>query len=403
MARIWLINQYSSTPATGMGGRHHYLARELAKRGHQVTLIAASWHHLLREPDGRINLPKTEQVDGYTFYRISVPRYKSAHSKKRIWNWFAFAYKVSKLYRTLLKKPDVILQSSPSLIAYLGAERLARRLGARLVFEVRDIWPKTLIEGTGVSPSHPFIRFMQLVEDRAYRNADALVSNLEGCIEHMVSRGAERNKFTWVSNGVSLGETTARKPLSPEVVAMIPSDGLRIAYTGTLGHLNMLDNLIEAVALVREARLIIVGQGPSKSTLECKAAKLGLENVVFTGPIPKDQIQSLLADVDACFIGLPPHSLFRYGVSPNKLFDYMLAAKPVLYAIDSGDYGPIGAFSAGFCIPPNDTEALVQAIVKLRDMPVEEREQMGVNGRKVVREFYDYAKLAVKLERVLLP
>lgn len=401
MARIWLINQYSTTPATGMGGRHHYLARELAKQGHEVTVIAASWHHLLREADAP-DQPQTEYVDGYRFHRVNMPRYKGAHSKARIRNWFMFAYKIRRLDRQLGEKPDVILYSSLSLIGYLGAERLAKRLGVRLVFEVRDPWPLTLTEGLGVSPRHPFVRFLQWIEDRAYRKSDAIVANFEGGIEHMVTRGADRAKFTWVSNGVSLDEAEACEPLAQEIMDQIPQQGLRIAYVGTLGHMNELDTLIDAMAKVEGASAVIVGKGPARARLEQKVADLGLSNVVFVGAIPKRQVHSLLKHCDACWIGWKISALYAFGISANKLFDYLFSGKPVLNSY-TGQYDPVQRYEAGITVPAEDHKSLAEAIQTLRDMPAEARAQMGANGQKAVREVYDYAKLAVKLEQVLLP
>ena len=116
---IWLINQYASTPETGMGGRHYYLAKELAKQGHKVYLIGASFNHLLREPPKLDNAFKIEEIEEFQFVWVKVPSYKEAHSKKRVLNWFKFAWQLLKLPKVIADKPDVILASSPSLNSIL--------------------------------------------------------------------------------------------------------------------------------------------------------------------------------------------------------------------------------------------------------------------------------------------
>ena len=199
MSRIWIINQYSSTPDTGLGGRHHYLARELSKRGHEVTLVAAQWHHLLAE--GAEKAPEIEIREGFKFVRVPVPRYAHAHDKRRILNWLIFGSRLRHLPKRLGADPDTILYSSPSLLGFLGALRLARRLRVRMVFEVRDIWPLTLQEVGGQSPRSPLIAWMQRIEDRAYAESDAVISNLPNSVDHMVSRGMDASKFTWIPNG----------------------------------------------------------------------------------------------------------------------------------------------------------------------------------------------------------
>ncbi|MGE3643981.1 MAG: glycosyltransferase family 4 protein [Beijerinckiaceae bacterium] len=405
MSRIWLICHYASTPATGVGGRHHYLARELAKLGHEVSLVAARRHHMLRADIDAGALPAEELESGYRFVRIDVPQYAHAHDKRRLLAWLAFAAKLPGLRRRLNATPDVILYSSPHPIGYLGAERLARACGARLVFEVRDIWPLTLIEIGGHSPRHPLIAFLQWLEDRAYARADAVVSNLEGAIGHMVTRGLNRDKFTWVANGVSLDEVQRPAPLEQEFASQLPTEGLRIGYTGTLGKVNALDTLIEAAALLRDLpdmQILLVGQGRAREELEARRDTLGLTNVRFLGPVPKRQVQSVLAQCDVCYIGWLNSPLYRWGIAANKIAEYLFSGKPVLHGF-SGGSDPVGKFEAGLTVAAEDPKALAAAIRSFHAMTEQERLRMGENGRRAALEYFDYAKLAARLENVLLP
>jgi len=400
---FWLINQYASTPETGMGGRHYYLAKELAKQGHTVYLIAAGYTHLLRTP---LELDKDYTIEtvtaGFNFVWVKLPKYSHAHDKKRVLNWFIFAWKLLKLPKVIEDKADAILYSSPSLIAFLGAQRLAKKLQTKLAFEVRDIWPLTLIELGGYSPKHPFIRLMQWVEDRAYHDSDVVLSNLPSAVEHMVARGMVRGKFQWIPNGCDLSELKTPKPLSVTTQLALPKGKFIIGYAGTLGVANALDSFIEAALLLKgevEIAFVLVGGGKEKSTLVEQAK--GLNNVYFIDPIPKQQIHSMLAEFDVCYIGLTKDPLFRFGVSPNKLFEYLLSLCPVLYAIESGDYLPVDECKAGLSIPAEDPQAIADAVVKLKDMSPEERQKMGENGRIYALEHHDYAKLAQKLAHVL--
>ncbi|MFB9149855.1 glycosyltransferase family 4 protein [Roseovarius ramblicola] len=403
MSRICIIYPESSTPQTGMGGRHHYLARELVRLGHDVTVVAARWHHLLRDGVDTDALPAEEVVEGYRFVRIDVPKYAHAHDRRRVLAWLVFAAKLPALRRRLAAAPDVVLYSSPHPVGYPGAERLARACGARLVFEVRDIWPLTLIEIGGYSPRHPFIRFLQWIEDRAYARADRVVSNLEGAVEHMVARGMDRDKFTWVSSGIALDEVAAPAPLSPEVAAQIPADGLRIVYTGTLGTANALDTLIEAAALLRDlpdVHILLVGQGRARADLEARRDALGLTNVRFIGPVPKPQVQSVLAACDVCYIGWLKSPLYRWGIAANKVPDYLFSGRPIIHGFSGGN-DPVGKFDAGLTVPAEDPEALANAIRRIHAMPETERRRMGENGRRAALAHYDYAQLARRLEEVL--
>lgn len=400
---IWIINQYASTPQTGMGGRHYYLSKELARQGHNVYLIAAGFTHLLRQPPKLLQEYTIEPIEkGFDFVWIDMPKYSNAHDKKRVINWFLFTYKLLKLPKIIAGKPDVILCSSPSLVSFLGVERLSKKLKAKLAFEVRDIWPLSLVELGGYSPNHPFIKLLQWIEDRAYRNSDIVLSNLPNAVEHMVSRGMNRDKFTWIPNGFDLDELKNAEQLSKEVKSLLPTGKFIVGYAGTLGLANALEYFIEAAKILKDRTdivFVLVGSGKEKQNLVQKAK--GLSNIKFIDPIPKQQIQSMLAEFDVCYIGLTKDPLFRFGVSPNKLFDYLISSKPIIYAIESGKYLPVDEANAGLSIPAQDSQAIVDAVLKLKSMTPQERKQMGKNGKKYALENHDYSKLAQKLSKAL--
>lgn len=385
-----------------MGGRHHYLARELAKRGHRVYLIAADWHHLLNE-NSTGETTDTKEAYGYSFVRVPVLKYADAHDKRRILNWFLFSWRLRKLRSQIADQPDAILYSSPSPIGFLGAEWLAKKTGARLVFEVRDIWPLTLIEVGNHSPRHPLVRIMQWVEDRAYRNADAVVSNLQFAFEHMESRGMSAQKFTWVPNGISKDEVETSEPLSAETSSKLPQGKFIVGYAGTIGAANSMGILIKAAQILRnetDIAFVLVGQGREKKDLQNEVKQSELENVYFIDAIPKKQIQTMLSHFDVCFLAWQKSALYKFGTSANKLFDYLYSARPVLNSY-TGAGDVVIQYGAGLSTEAQDSEAVAKAILTLRDMPESERTQMGKNGRKSVLEYHEYGSLAKKMEQVL--
>ncbi|HDL9484115.1 TPA: glycosyltransferase family 4 protein [Vibrio cholerae] len=401
---LWIVHQYASTPETGMGGRHYYLGRELAKQGYKVYLIASASHHLLREKPV-FNQPfKVETLEeGFHFVWVNMPDYTEAHSKQRALNWFLFPWRIQKLAACIADKPDVVLSSSPSPIAFLGAQRIAKKFKARLVFEVRDIWPLTLTEIGGYSTKYPFIRLMQWVEDKAYRDADAVVSNLKNAVDHMVSRGMARDKFSWVPNGFSLDEVSENISLNEQVLAQLPKNKFIVGYTGTLGVANALDTLIDAAEHLKEysdIAFVLVGGGKEKDLLQSIVMDKGLCNVTFIDPIPKVEIQAMLSRFDVCYIGWLNDQLYRFGIGANKIPEYLYSGKPVLHAY-SGACDPIDEARAGILVPAENSQQLADAVLRLYQMPAEERQAMGENGHKVAVEQYDYSNLASSLARIL--
>lgn len=400
---IWIINQYASTPVTGVGGRHYYMAREMAKRGYKVYVIGSAAHHILREKPVVRNDFLVEELDGFKFVWVKMPDYEDAHSNQRVLNWFLFPWRIRKLAEFIEDKPDAILSSSPSLLSFLGAQRLAKKMGARLVFEVRDIWPLTLTEIGGFSPKHPFIRLMQWIEDKAYRDADAVISNLKNSYVHMSSRGLDTTNFTWVPNGFSLEEVNKKTPLNAQAINQLPQNKFIVGYTGTMGVANALGILIEAADQLKflpDIAFVLVGSGKEKAALKALVEERGLRNVFFVDPIPKVEIQAMLCRFDVCYIGWLNDPMYQYGIAANKIFDYLYSGRPIIHSF-SGACDPIVEAGAGLQVPAQDSDMLAKTILKLYQMLPAERAKMGEKGRKAALECYEYGPLTEKLAGVL--
>jgi glycosyltransferase involved in cell wall biosynthesis len=398
---VWIVNQYTGSPRHGMEYRHYHLARGLMQRGHTVVVMSGSWSHLYTAPP-QVSRPFTlEPIDDVTYCWIAVPRYERAISIGRVLNMAAFALRLERLPVTRLPAPDAILVSSPSLFPLPVAARWARRFGARLAFEVRDIWPLTLRELGGLPAWHPLVLLMQWLEDYGYRKADRVISVLPAAAEHMVSRGMDPRKFRYLPNGIELtGAPT--NGAAPSAVRDAVRDGVfTVGFVGTLGRANVLETLVDAARLLEpgEAQIVVVGHGPEREQLAARAA--GLRNLAFVGPVPKPQVPAALELFDACYVGYRRSSLYRFGVSPNKLYDYMAAGRPVLFAADAANQ-PVREADCGRTVPPEDPRALAEAIRSLAACPPAERERLGANARAYVEERHDYGRLADRLAEILL-
>ena len=405
---FWIINQYASTPETGIGGRHYYLAKELAEQGHNVYVIAASYTHLLHKPPKMHEEFRVDNVAGFKFVWISMPNYRDAHDKRRILNWFKFTWKLRKLPKIITEKPHAILASSPAPFLFFGAQYLAENLHAKLAFEVRDIWPLTLIELGGYSPKHPFILFMQWVEDKAYRDSDVVLSNLPHAVDHMLKRGMPLHKFTWIPNGFDEAEwrNCPKNEISSEIDLVFfdaRSKGKFVAiYTGSHGSANSLDNFLDAAKILINEDIIflLVGDGREKKRLLQRVKEESLNNTFLFPVIEKSKIPSLLNKADVAYLGAPSSSIYKFGVSPNKMFDYMMAKLPIVYAIDSGN-DPVGDAGCGIKVPSENSAELAKAILACKSMAHEDLTKMGENGRLFAIHNHSYKQLAQKVFEVL--
>ena len=397
---IWIINDYAGSPYHGMVFRHYYLAKEWIKKGYEVYIISATYSHYYKELPPSDRIYNFEKIDGINYIWIKVIKYKDSIDKKRVFKWFIFTLNLLGLmFIKNIKKPDIIIASPTAPFFILSSYLLVKKFKSKLIFEVRDIWPLSIVELGNISPNHPFIKMMSWCERFAIKKADQIVSSLQNYGEHL-SRDLHIDRdFVWINNGIDLEEMQKIEPLSEEVTAKIPKGKFIVGYTGTVGIANALDSLLEASRIIENYEdivILIVGDGKEKKRLMEKYGKLN--NVLFIDPIKKTQVQSMLKIFDVCYIGLKKENLFRYGVSPNKLFDYMFSAKPIIYAIDSGEHNIVDLANCGISVEAENPKAIADGILQLYHLSEEERKRIGENGKKYVLDNFTYEKLAQKYE-----
>ena len=396
---IIIINQYIGSPYHGMEYRHYYLAKNLIEKGYKVTLISGSYSHLFS------TLPKIEgsftkdSIDGVDYIWVKVPSYKSSKSIGRIWNMLYFSWKLNFLKDI---EPSHILVSSPSLFPIKVGYRLAKRFNTKVLFEVRDIWPLTLMELSNLSYSNPLIRLMYYYEKFAYKNYDKVISLLPTAREHYEKQGMSRDKFVYLPNGIDV-KNIKSKSISEEILEQIPKEKFIIAYSGTVGIANNLDYLIDVANLLRDNRdihFIILGQGGEKIRLQNRIKELKLDNFTFLNPIAKEQVGAFLEYIDVAFISLLPEKLFRFGVSPNKVFDYMYAKKPIIWAIEAGN-NLVQEANCGISVLLNSPKLLKESILELTQLSSESLKKLGENGYNFVTKKHSYKKLSEELIKVI--
>ncbi len=394
---ILYINHYAGSPLLGMEYRPYYLAREWVRAGHQVLILAADFSHV------RTTQPQAGDgvADGIGYRFYATPRYQG-NGIGRVKNIAAFLRTVwadtSRLVREF--KPDVVIASSTYPMDIWVARRIARRARAKLVFEVHDLWPLSPIELSGMSRWHPFALLCQAAEDAAYRDADVVVSMLPKVHAHMASRGLDLRKLHLVPNGISLdewqGEPTALRADVAQALAAARAAGRTVVgYAASMGLPNALDRLLDAAALLKREPLhiVLVGGGHEQARLAQRAADEGLANVQFLAPIPKAQVPSFLAAIDIAYIGWQRVPIYRFGIAPNKLMDYMMARCPVLHAVEAGN-DPVAEAGAGLTVEPQAPMAVAAGLRRLAATSAAERQAMGERGRAFVLANHTYPVLA---------
>ena len=399
------------SPDRPAGTRHYALARAIVREGGEATIFAAGFSHGTgREVQlGRGALVRNQRFGGVRFVYLRTFPYRG-NTWRRMVNMASFAVVVV-LASIGRRAPDVVVGSTVHPFAALAGWLVAKLRGARFMFEVRDLWPQTLIDLGAMRPDSPGARLLWAIESFLVRRAEVVITVLPGMVDYLEGRGLPSRPrplpAQWGRPGRRGGRAgRAARPAAGSDRGRADRRGRTptCRWRGGLhlprcdGRVNRLDVVLRAfrAAVDRSATpmaLLLVGDGPEKPDLEELARTLGLDGVVvFTDPIVKLRVPEVLAAVDVGVVHTTRTPVYRYGVSFNKLFDYMAARLPIAFATATA-FDPIEASGAGLTVEPDDPVALADAFVELASATPEERRAMGEAGRGFLEREHDMARI----------
>jgi glycosyltransferase involved in cell wall biosynthesis len=397
---VWIFAHYASIPSLGQYTGHYDLARAWVARGHRVTIFASSFsHYTFREtvlaPGERII--ETEH-DGVRFVWLRTPPYR-ANDWRRVINMAVYAWRAARAAQRRADRPDVCIGVCVHPLAGLSAWLVARIRRAPFVYEIRDLWPLVLIE-TGRLRSRGFAaRMLFALERFLVRRAACVVAAWKYVDRYLAERGCPPARIVWIP------QFADPQRIPTEAPAPAPHGGFVVMYTGGHVHTMGLDVVLRAAKLlqnrhVMDVRFVLVGSGQEKPALAALARELDLKNVEFRAPVPKDRLYEAMSEADAFIVSLRSLPSHRYGISINKLCDYFAMRRPVIYA-GTSTYNPVVEAGAGFGIPPESPEAIADAVLRLKTLPLSERTAMGQRGWLHLVHNHDKNLLVERFEHML--
>jgi len=392
---IWYVSKYFSPKTENSpGGRGWFLVEEMNRAGYTVVVITSDSNNLVDLPSlqRRVTLQNTA---GVKIVWLKTLKYTVAKSLRRIMSWFHFEWNLFWLNKNKIERPDAVIISSLSLLTIINGLLLRSKYKCRLIFEVRDIWPLTIIEEGGFSSRNPLVQGLSWLERLAYKKADVIVGTMPNLVEHVQAELGWRRPVHCVPMGVSDEHLTdlAELPLG-YAERYLSSEKFKIVHAGTIGITNALDVFFAAAQAMRnhsDIEFIIVGDGALKQSYQEQYG--GLPNLIFAPKVPRNAVQAVLAKGDLLYFSVHDSKVWSYGQSLNKVIDYMLAAKPIV-ASYSGYPSMINESECGVFIPANDVNALVNTILTMYSKSESELSLMGVRGRDWLLSNRNYSKLA---------
>lgn len=407
---IWILNHHARDY-----GRHPSLAKYLTESGEQVQLFSASFLHNTFKESKRYDKNQyyvEETHNDYNRVYIKTPKYQG-NGIKRLINQLVFSYRAYKVGKKKIRTestPQIIIGSSVHLFTGVAAYFLTRKANAKFIFEIRDVWPQTLVDLGALKKNSLPTKTFEFIEKFLYKRADLIVSVLPDGEKHIVKYGIDTSKVMYLPNGIDVSvfeDSLKSENLSPELTQYFERNKEKfiLTYAGSHGNANGLDTLIRSAKLLeseKDIEFLFVGDGPEKKKVLDLAKKLNLNNVTFIDRVEKNQVAIILEKSDGCIFHLNRTPVFNYGISSNKLFDYMISAKPMIFAVETS-FNFVEASKNGISVAPESPEDMSNAIKSLVSQDVQVLKEMGENGKDFVIKNHDYKILSKQLiERLKL-
>jgi glycosyltransferase involved in cell wall biosynthesis len=386
--KILYYHQFFAVPKGGGGTRSYEFAKRLVKSGHDVTIVCGSIKTSTTGLSGPfVKGRRTGVVDGINLIELDIPVANRTAFLPRAMSYLKFGFRSIGI--ALTAKYDVLFATTTPLTAGLPGifAKIFRR--KRFVFEVRDLWPE-LPRALGVIKNPILLNAMSLLEWASYKCADRCIALSPGIKEGILHRGIPEARVALVPNSCDLDVFDV--PSEPfEWPDEIKKDDFVAIFTGTHGLANGLDGVLDAAAVLKkrgrtDIKFVFLGDGNQKDGLVERANRDGLDNCVFMKPVPKTKLVSALHSADVGLMVLKNVPAFYYGTSPNKFFDYLASSMPILNNYPGWLAGMIEEHRCGVVVPPENPEAMADALTHLADHR-EDLPAMGQNSRRLANEF----------------
>lgn len=398
--RILYLSQYFPPEMGAPAARVSELAARWVARGHEVAVLTGFPNHPtgVIPPEYRGRVLQREHYRGIEVLRtwIYAAPNKGVLRRGLAYGSFAGSSVLLGGLAREVRRADLVLATSPQFLCALSGLALARAWRVPYVLEIRDLWPQSIVEVGALPPSHPIVLGLRALERFAYAQADLLVGVTDSFARIWRGQGVDPHKIRTIKNGVDLGFFRPDQDgRAMRATLGLADDAFVVGYIGTIGMAHGLGTLLDVAERLRDhhgIEFVLVGEGAQRAALEQEARARGLTRVHFVGQLPRAQIPAVLAATDLPIVMLKDTPLFE-TVLPSKLFEIMGCARPLLLAVGGEAKTLALEADCGWVIPPEDADAMADAILHVRASP-DEAARRGRAGRAYVERHFDREVLA---------
>ena len=394
--RILILTQYYPPEIGAPQNRLHELAIRLKNKGVQIEVLTALPNYPKMDvfKDYRDKQRREETIEGITVHRSWIYVSASKSIVARLLNYFSFVW--SSYWRgRRLQSFDYLMVESPPLFLGYSAIALSKKLNAKLIFNVSDLWPESA-EKLGLVTNKSLLNMAYKLEKKCYKTSTLITGQTQGIVNDIKQRFPAK-EVSWLPNGVDISFYNPEKIPDSDFrqVNGFKDEDIIFFYGGILGHAQGLEIMIEAARELENthAQFVIQGAGPEKEKLVTLHKKYALKNIHFLEPVTKSEMPGILKSVDIAIVPLKKLDLFK-GAIPSKIFEALAMKKPLLLGVDGEARKHfIENAQAGLFYTPEDIDSLKTQVIYFLENP-DETKKMGDRARNYVADVFDRNKIA---------
>lgn len=408
---VWILNHYATGMLFSKGGRHYWFAKFLKREGYEPVIFCCNAKHGALEyyfDTNQLWVEKIAEEIGIPFVAVKSSLYKG-NGKDRGLNMIRFyrnVQKAAKEYAKTHAKPDVIYASSVHPLTLVAGIKLAKYFGVKCICEIRDLWPLSLVEYGFLREDSLLTQALYRGERWIYENADEIIFTGGGFKDYIFEKGWQKHilqsKIHYINNGIDVKVfNNNKKMFQIQDTDLNDSHIFKVIYAGSIKKVNNLGLLLDVAKRIRNKKIVFLiwGDGEEKEMLVSRVKNEQIENVVFKGRVEKKYIPYITSCADLNIAHCNPSKLFRFGISFNKIFDYLAAGKPILCDFKS-NYNPVVMMNAGKEIIEPDSINVAKVIEEFSYMEKEKYDNYCKNALLGAQK-YDFSNLTQELCRII--
>lgn len=411
MKVIWIIDHYSSEPKYGGIQRQFDFANELSKRGYKTVIISSSFSHYTHSYISDENCYISQFAENSFYAYVKTSAYVANGGFGRVKNMYSFVDAVSRSRQSVadkLGKPDVVVGASIHPLTWIAAYKVAKKYTVKFIAEVRDLWPEAFLLSGEKKWYDPIVLFFRGIERWMFKKADKIIySMLYGDKYFCDKCGLPQNKVFLIEQPMDCErfDRNSSEKINevPKVIRDFIYNSFVCVFTGYFMYYEGVMQMLEAAKMLKDngitIKFLFIGSGEAEEKMRKYVNDNNLENVLIYGRISKEFIPAILTRCDICLAHCAfngKENAFKYGISKNKVNEYLYSGNCVIYGRDD-ENDPVAKYGAGYVINPFDSKQFYEKIIEVYSMNPEKRSEFGKNGRNYINKYHRTESLVDKL------